>query len=75
MELNLAPQVYGYRPKITTAAGGAFGTTVAPMMMQQPMMVQQPMHGQRGSAPGDSNGAAMLVAGLAGGMVLGSLFD
>ena len=46
-----------------------------PMMMQQPMMVQQPMHGQRGSAPGDSNGAAMLVAGLAGGMVLGSLFD
>ncbi len=35
MELNLAPQVYGYRPKITTAAGGgAFGTTVAPMMQQ-----------------------------------------
>ena len=34
MELNLAPQVYGYRPKITSAAGGAFGTTVAPMMQQ-----------------------------------------
>mmetsp|Transcript_4313 Transcript_4313/g.6619 ORF Transcript_4313/g.6619 Transcript_4313/m.6619 type:complete len:88 (-) Transcript_4313:262-525(-) len=43
MELNLAPQVYGYRPKITSAAGGggAFGTTVAPMMRQQHVQVFQ----------------------------------
>jgi hypothetical protein len=37
MELNLAPQVYGYRPKITSSAavGGAFGTTAAPMMQHR----------------------------------------
>ena len=30
MNINLAPQVYAYRPKITNAVGGAFGSTVAP---------------------------------------------
>mmetsp|Transcript_21191 Transcript_21191/g.30337 ORF Transcript_21191/g.30337 Transcript_21191/m.30337 type:complete len:82 (-) Transcript_21191:284-529(-) len=48
MELNLAPQVYGYRPKITTAAGGAFGTTVAPMMMQQFQKVDIPFQPNQG---------------------------
>lgn len=33
MELNLAPQVYGYRPKITSL-GGAFGSTVSPQRQQ-----------------------------------------
>jgi hypothetical protein len=35
MELNLAPQVYGYRPKITNNSGGAFGSTVTPRQQQQ----------------------------------------
>lgn len=30
MNINLAPQVYAYRPKITNSVGGAFGSTVAP---------------------------------------------
>mmetsp|Transcript_4258 Transcript_4258/g.6578 ORF Transcript_4258/g.6578 Transcript_4258/m.6578 type:complete len:82 (-) Transcript_4258:140-385(-) len=48
MELNLAPQVYGYRPKITSAAGGAFGSTVAPMMQQQFQKVDIPFKANQG---------------------------
>ena len=28
---NFAPQVYGYRPKVTSSSGGAFGGTMTPM--------------------------------------------
>jgi hypothetical protein len=38
--VNFAPQVYGYRPKVTSSSmgGGAFGTTtMAPMRQQQHM--------------------------------------
>ncbi|KAL3756881.1 hypothetical protein ACHAWU_007722 [Discostella pseudostelligera] len=37
--VNFAPQVYGYRPKITSAMGGAFGTST-PMRQQQQIMTR-----------------------------------
>eukprot|EP00578_Thalassiosira_sp_NH16_P019899 CAMPEP_0181098196 /NCGR_PEP_ID=MMETSP1071-20121207/11991_1 /TAXON_ID=35127 /ORGANISM="Thalassiosira sp., Strain NH16" /LENGTH=59 /DNA_ID=CAMNT_0023180763 /DNA_START=160 /DNA_END=339 /DNA_ORIENTATION=+ len=36
MECNFAPQVYCYRPKISSV-GGAFGNTVAPMQQAKNM--------------------------------------
>mmetsp|Transcript_17720 Transcript_17720/g.26691 ORF Transcript_17720/g.26691 Transcript_17720/m.26691 type:complete len:99 (-) Transcript_17720:141-437(-) len=48
MELNLAPQVYGYCPKVTSAAGGAFGSTVAPMMQLQFQKVDIPFKANQG---------------------------
>ena len=41
MELNLAPQVYGYRPKITPSVRGAFGSTASPLMRQQQLQFQK----------------------------------
>lgn len=38
--VNFAPQVYGYRPKITSSmGGGAFGTST-PMRQQQQIMTR-----------------------------------
>ena len=42
--VNFAPQVYGYRPKVTSSSmGGAFGTTMATSQQQQHQQHQQIM--------------------------------
>jgi len=55
MELNLAPQVYGYRPKITSSIGGAFGSTQSPMMMMRLQQQQQLVVFQKVDIPFKAN--------------------
>ena len=40
MECNFAPQVYGYRPKVTSL-GGAFGSTVAPQQQANKVVLER----------------------------------
>jgi hypothetical protein len=35
VNLHFAPSVYGYRPKVPSGMGGAFGGTTSPMMRKQ----------------------------------------
>ena len=40
MECNFAPQVYGYRAKVTSV-GGAFGSTVAPQQQANKVLLER----------------------------------
>jgi hypothetical protein len=46
--LNFAPSVYGYRAKVPSGAGGAFGGTTSPMRQAVLTRVDIPFKANRG---------------------------
>ena len=46
--LNFAPSVYGYRAKVPSGAGGAFGGTASPMRQAVLIRVDVPFRANRG---------------------------